>query len=170
MSKILKIIYEYQYWFFLMSVSMTFYFSSSLKVLNLFLALLLNSFASDTLKKETDEEDSKFKQVAERIKMIFRWKNKVSDASGDVEASPEGEGAKEGPEEVALEAEVKAEDQDSARGSSDGSRPTSKSTSQKDSAKSDAKKVRWKLNAARESRLGINEFKTISRRSTPLET
>jgi hypothetical protein len=61
-----------------------------LQVLNLFLALLLNSFASDSLQKkekETKQETSKFKAAFQRLKMILRIRKKST-----VEPEEEGEG------------------------------------------------------------------------------
>lgn len=45
-------------------------------VLSLFLALLLNSFASDSLKRDTDtKEDSRMKQGWKRIQSLFKKKS-----------------------------------------------------------------------------------------------
>ncbi|XP_064620216.1 sodium channel protein 1 brain-like isoform X2 [Lineus longissimus] len=56
-------------------------FIGNFMVLNLFLALLLNSFASDSLQKkekETKQETSKFKAAFQRLKMILRIKKSIS--------------------------------------------------------------------------------------------
>ena len=53
------------------------------QVLNLFLALLLNSFANDSLqqgggkKDQESKEDSKMKKGWNRLKNVFKKKNKV---------------------------------------------------------------------------------------------
>ena len=54
------------------------------QVLNLFLALLLNSFASDNLHKNTEVRDkSKVKQGWERLKNIFKNKRIQVQPSGE---------------------------------------------------------------------------------------
>jgi len=59
---------------------------STFQVLNLFLALLLNSFATDSLQSNQDkesQEDSKMKQGWNKIKKLFKRKNKVKQEDDD---------------------------------------------------------------------------------------
>lgn len=88
------------------------------QILNLFLALLLNSFASDSLKKE--EEESRLGMAFAKLKRAFfavccfcccclprRFRNKVGDSSQSVQKEKQVEQAQEAQEEQETQ-EIKA--------------------------------------------------------------
>ena len=60
------------------------------QVLNLFLALLLNAFASESLRGDKgDKEDNKMKQGWRKLKSIFKKKKNVSLVYCDILCRPE---------------------------------------------------------------------------------